>query len=157
MFPGADSGSARVDNGFQQIGLRSGWMRAWRPGPPHALALLGAAPREGPGPRGAWGLSRQVVRADPGSLISRFSQVFPCHHALPCLLAFTEPRLFVSGYMFNMPETAESCSAHISHLRSWQPPPSSCSRQNPQSPPGHFHFHATCSTRMQFPSALSSV
>ena len=72
-----------------------------------------------------------------------------------CSICFLDA--FIGHCTFNMPETAESCSAHISHLRSWQPPPSSCPGQNPQSPRGHFLFYATCSTRMQFLSALSSV
>lgn len=41
ISPRADSGSARVDNGFQQIGHRSDLMQAWRLSPPCALAAAG--------------------------------------------------------------------------------------------------------------------
>ena len=74
IFPGADSGSARVDNGFQHIGRPSGWMHAWRSCPAHALAAAGCCP-----PGGAWAPGRLGAQQAGGQGWSQVSdlQVFP--------------------------------------------------------------------------------
>lgn len=63
--PRTGSRSARVDNGFQQIGRCSDLMQAWRPSPSHALGAAGRCPGEAPGAPGRpGGLCRQGVRTN---------------------------------------------------------------------------------------------
>lgn len=54
----------------------------------------------------------------------------------PCLpICFLD--VFTGRCTFNTPGAAERRSAPISHLGAWEPPPSGCSGQDPQSPCGH--------------------